>query len=365
MAKRRKLELPNVEDLDRIEAEFRNETPVRKPAGLTPPIAQVAAEAAQMAPVANAQERAEAARNTKDAESYRKAAEDGLIIQEIPLEQIDISAMMRDRAVMTQEELNELRDSILKNGLRLPIEVYELPEPKGAMRYGLISGYRRYLAMKALFDYLQLDKYGAIKSIVRETEGMAQSIMLMVEENEIRANLSHFERGRIAALAAQEGVFVNLEDAVNALFANASKAKRSKVRSFALIFEELGDMMAYPEALTERQGLRLSNALRDGGATPLRIALEDGSAANAAEEWAILENALNKVETGIVDPSRGGRPKVDKGTKTLYEEPLQNGMTLVLEHDAKGYLIRVKGDIVNKDIAMRALTTLRDYIKSK
>ena len=48
----------------------------------------------------------------------------------------------------------------------------------------------------------------------------------MVEENEIRANLTHYERGRIASVAVGQGVFADIDAAVNHLFASASKAKR-------------------------------------------------------------------------------------------------------------------------------------------
>lgn len=51
----------------------------------------------------------------------------------------------------------------------------------------------------------------------------------MVEENEVRANLSHYERGRIAVLAAEQGHFTHVEEAVARLSGAASKAKRSKI----------------------------------------------------------------------------------------------------------------------------------------
>lgn len=102
---------------------------------------------------------------------------------------------------------------------------------------------------------------------------MGGAFAAMIEENEIRSSLSHFERGRIAVIAAQQGAFANVEASVEALFQQASKAKRSKIRSFALIFEELGDMLAFPEALREKDGLRLATGLRDGAERALREAL--------------------------------------------------------------------------------------------
>ncbi|WP_311199555.1 hypothetical protein [Phaeobacter inhibens] len=53
---------------------------------------------------------------------------------------------------------------------------------------------------------------------------------------------------------------------MDALFGAASKAKRSKVRSFAAVHEGLGDLLRYPNALSEKAGLKLAAALRSGGA---------------------------------------------------------------------------------------------------
>ena len=55
-----------------------------------------------------------------------------------------------------------------------------------------------------------------IRAILRDPEEMGGTFVAMVEENEVRANLSHFERGRIAVLSSQEGAFVNPEAPVDA-----------------------------------------------------------------------------------------------------------------------------------------------------
>ena len=110
-------------------------------------------------------------------------------------------------------------------------------------------------------------------------------------------------------IAANQGAFANVEDAVNRLYATGSKAKRSKVRSFALIFEELGDMLRFPEALTEKRGLRLSAALRNGSEGKLRQALSSGAAEDAEGEWQLLEPVIVQAEMAPRSPSRGGRPR--------------------------------------------------------
>ena len=50
-------------------------------------------------------------------------------IHPIPLAEIDAASLTRDRTALDPEALRELRNSILKSGLRMPIEVYALPDP--------------------------------------------------------------------------------------------------------------------------------------------------------------------------------------------------------------------------------------------
>ena len=354
MAKRRKLELPNLEDLNKLEAEFRSETPAGRGLGLTPPIAQVAAEIATSAPVIDAETRAAQARDTHDAERLRAALEKGLIMQELPIDAIKPDDLDRDRVQVDEDEMMELRTSIATNGLRLPIEVYEMAEPEGKFRYGVISGYRRLLAFNALYALSGQDRYATIKAVVKAPKSTSDALVAMVEENEVRSNLSHFERGRVAAMAAQNGFYATVEEAVNTLFASGSKAKRSKIRSFATIFEELGDMLNDPETLSERQGLRIANVLRMGAGGRLREALDDHRCTTAADDWAVIEPILKQVETGL-DPTakRAGRPKVDK--PSLDTRRLANGITLRQTKDRDGFAIHISGRQVDQELTRAVL----------
>ena len=312
MARRRKLEAPSAADMTRLEEEFSQGGPARGP--LSAPIAQVAADTAQAGDLRSAEERAQARRDRDDADRLRMAEDQGLLITEIPLDEIDPGALIRDRISLDAEEMEELKRSIVAHGLRLPIEVFERADPEGGKRYGLLSGYRRFQAVKDLRDMWDDIRYVGIKAVIRDPDEMGGPFVAMVEENEVRANLSHFERGRIAVLAAKEGAFVNTEAAVDALFATASKAKRSKIRSFAMIFEELGDMLVYPESLREKDGLALATALRGGAESRLREALAEVTPESAEEEWAILAAAIERLNMAPRDPSRGGRPKRERAS---------------------------------------------------
>jgi ParB family chromosome partitioning protein len=104
-----------------------------------------------------------------------------------------------------------------------------------------------------------------VLAVLRRPDTAAEAYVAMVEENEIRAGLSYYERARVAARAAEAGVFEDASAAIDALFATASKAKRSKIRSFVRIYEALDDWLAYPSAIPERLGLKLAKALEAAG----------------------------------------------------------------------------------------------------
>ncbi|QUJ78388.1 ParB N-terminal domain-containing protein [Sulfitobacter albidus] len=361
MAKRRKLEAPDAADLARIEEEFRRETPARPMAA---PISQVAGEAAQSATPEDPALRAERARDASDAGAHRAALAEGRVVLDLPLDEIVADAMVRDRTVLDAEEMEELKASIASTGLRLPIEVYALSDTDGP-RYGLLSGYRRLRAVQALAGEGRAP--ARIKALLREPEAMGGAFAAMVEENEIRANLSHFERGRIAVIAAQQGAYTSVEAAVAGLFPAASKAKRSKIRSFAVIFEELGDLLSFPEALKEREGLKLAGALRSGAHGALRTALATGQGIDPAAEWRLLEEVIATIEAkgkATRDPRKGGRPsKADVGWQDAQTLVLSSGITLRRSTDSRGYLIRFEGKGLDGDLMDSVMAELAHLLE--
>lgn len=364
MAKRRKLEAPSADDLTRFEEEFRSETSSRPPN--LAPIAQVAAEAASGYDPRPSQVRAEAAKDRSDAERLRGFEGKGLVIQEIPLDEIDADALVRDRVALNPAEMDELQMSIAANGLRLPIEVFALQgHPKG-FKYGLLSGYRRYRATQALRGQGGAsDPYDTIKALVREPEAMGGTFAAMIEENEIRAALSHYERGRIAVIASQQGAFATTEAAVNGLFPMASKAKRSKIRSFSLIFEELGDMLTFPELIKERDGLKLAVALRDGHEAVLRAALAEQTPETPEDEAQMIEAALARLSPAVADAKRGGRPKTVEARGEGREVALPNGIVLRSTQEAAGWSIRLKGKPVDSALVDLALAELERLLAER
>ena len=362
MARRRKIVAPSAQDLAGIEAEFRRET-LNKPNAALAPISQVAADAAQMQPATSPQEREKSARDERDADAHRRAVGQGRVIDLIGLDQIDENALVRDRTILDAGELAELKNSISGHGLRLPVEVFRAD---GDKPFGLISGYRRMHAVRELYALTGDAKYQTIKAIIRDPDDLGGTITAMVEENEIRASLSHYERGRIAVIAAQRGVFSTAEEAVNQLFNAGSKAKRSKIRSFSLIFEELGDMLEFPEDLREKDGLRIATALRAGAEARFREVLAHVQPSSPAEELISLEAVVQEYEADALPSTRGGRPKAKvpalgwQGGDTLH---LSSGITLQQGEDGHGYVIRIRGKGVNRNLVTKAMDELQRLLE--
>ena len=359
MARRKKLTAPSASELSELEAGFAAK-PSSSASGVMPPIAQVAAEVAALAPVTDPESRAKAARDSADAERLRAAEAEHRLVLRLPTAQIIADELTRDRMDLEPEAMAELKASIRLNGLRLPIEVFELSEPDpDGHRWGLLSGYRRISAFRALEAESGGD-WAEIPALVRQPGSVSAAYMAMVEENEIRADLTPYERGRVAVIAAGQGAFPDVEAAVNGLFHAASKAKRSKIRSFALVHEELGDLLTFPESLSERAGLRLATALRAGFAADLRQALAGGQGTDPDREWALMEPFADAAEAQSRPTGRGGRPRKAPApmAERAGERRLDSGITLRRMSDAKGHYIRVEGKRVDSELMETVLDEL-------
>lgn len=340
MAKRKRLTAPDAEALRELESGFAAKPLETKSS--TPPIAKIAGEAAGLAGMAGVADRV-------DAENFRVAQEAGLLAVEIPIESIDPEYIRRDRIVENEDEMQELVASIRANGLRAPVEVVKTEDG-----YGLIAGFRRIKALQRL----NAEGRGAttVPAFVRKSTDSAGVYVNMVEENEVRADLSHYERGRIAVLAAGQGVFDTVEQAVDVLFAAASKSKRSKVRSFARVHEALGDLLTFPTELSERAGLKLASALRDGAQVALRRALSRSEVQSASDEWKVIEGVLTQTTTST--QKSGGRPAKNVPVKTIK---LRKGGELKGYVSDDGFKIELK----DRSVSSETLQSLMIQLKQK
>ncbi|WP_170402001.1 ParB/RepB/Spo0J family partition protein [Ruegeria arenilitoris] len=354
MAKRRRLTAPDTAELEQLEAGFAAKPSISpfETKSSTPPIAQVAAEAATLNGMTAVTDRLALAQDQGDAARWRDAQDAGLVAEMLSLDQIDADFIRRDRMVEDEEAMAELLESLRVHGLRTPIEV-----TRDGGSYGLISGFRRLNAFRRLAE--TDPRFTEIPAFIREAGSGQGAYVSMVEENELRSNLSPYERGRIAVLAVGQGVFASTEAAVDVLFAAASKAKRSKVRSFAMVHEALGDLLQHPVALSEKSGLKLASALRDGAQTKLRQALAGVGELDPKTEWALLEAALKTSPAPSKDKARGGRPQQ---VQRLSPVALSGGGDVIAEVSAGELRIRIRGKEVSAEDAQNIVEQLAGYL---
>jgi ParB family chromosome partitioning protein len=225
------------------------------------------------------------------------AREEGRLISKLPLATIETGNLVRDRLTLDEEELETLKSSIAIRGQQTPIEVVALGED----RYGLISGLRRVVALQALGEK-------EVLALIRMPQSAAEAYLAMVEENEIRAGLSYYERARLAAEATRMRVYPTVNRAVADLFAAAPSAKRSKILRFVVVYEKLGDVLQFPEAIPEALGLRLSAVLESDKRllSRLRDRLRKNPAPDSATERRQLEMGLSGGGKGSVKATPKG-----------------------------------------------------------
>ncbi len=255
------------------------------------PIAAVAGDAATIAAL------------DELAETMARARAEGRMILSLPLDAIEAGHLIRDRIAVDAAEMTTLRDSLLRRGQQTPIEVTDL----GHGRYGLISGWRRLQALKMLRSETGDGRFATVQALLRRPDDAAGAYLAMVEENEIRVGLSHYERARIVEKVVGQGVYDSHKKALQGLFHAASRSKRSKIGSYLPIVAALDGALAFPEALSERGGLLLSKALLDdpGFGPRLRDRLLATPAPDAAAEQAVILQALKpaKEGTGLPPPA--------------------------------------------------------------
>ncbi|MFD1810536.1 hypothetical protein ACFSHQ_27630 [Gemmobacter lanyuensis] len=142
----------------------------------------------------------------------------------------------------------------------------------------------------------------------------------MVEENEIRVGLSFYERARIALKAVEAGVFPDDRSALRSLFASASRAKRSKIGSFLTLVRALDGALRFPEAIGERLGLQLAQALEadPGLASRLQLALQ-AEIPDAMAEQTLLQRALTPARPKPVSPKP--RPGLSPADAEIGPDP--------------------------------------------
>lgn len=242
------------------------------------PISQIAGDAATASALSQV------------SDELHRARRDGRLVLSVDLDRVDADHLVRDRMEAGEDDLASLMESLRARGQQTPIDVIETAPGE----YGLISGWRRLMALRRLHGETGEDRFAQVLCLLRRPDGAEDAYIAMVEENEVRVGLSHYERARIAARAVELGLYDSDKAALLALFSTASRAKRSKIRAFLPIYRALDTALRFAPALPERLGLALSHGLRDDPELVGRLiaALGDAAPADGAAEQAVLARTL-------------------------------------------------------------------------
>jgi ParB family chromosome partitioning protein len=264
------------------------------------------------------------------------------MITHIPTTEILENALLRDRSHLDQEAIESLAASIHRDGLRQPVEVWTLSQPSETHRYGLISGLRRLTAIRLLHSRHPAT-HTTIAAFIRTPASIPDAMAQMIAENEIRENLTPWERGLTLATCVNQGLFDTIDAAIAALHPTATKQKRTRLRTLALVAEELEGSFTTPELLSQTQIERLATCLRGGLSPLIAQILKENRRASLPSQWAALLPTLTEALAPESDPTptAPGRPR------RLLE--LKQGLTIRRERCAGGWSLKFTGPHARKN----------------
>lgn len=280
-------------------------------------------------------------------------------IQHLPLDAISADALARDRTALAPDRLAELKLSILKSGLRQPIEVYTLIE--GNERpFGLISGYRRLAAFRALVAD-GVKRFATIPAFVREPATVAEAMIAMVEENAIRAEVSPWEQAALAVTAWEHSYYETVDAAVDGLYGTLNRDRRRRLRSIATLVEELQGSLTAPETLSLRQLLRLAAAASRGYGDLMHHALRESRSKEPEAQWRLLLPILAECEDATIPDPRPELGKSDRPRRT-YEAPLHR-IRVRRELTPDGWSLHFTGRDARGDLIDRVFDAIDNLLR--
>ncbi len=255
------------------------------------------------------------AENDALAHEHVRLKRKGLITDLVPLDQVEVYKLARDRSKGADFDLQELKNSIRDLGLSNPIRL----EPRPDGRFELIQGYRRLCAFKELLEETDdTETFGKIPaSIIAGGEGLDTLYRQMVDENLVRSDISFAEMANLAIRYALDPAIEcnDADEAVAILFQSAGYQKRSYIRNFVEVMEVLGDDIQFPGDVPRSLGLALRKQLKqvDGLGGLIKTELrERESNRSVAEELEVLRKYA-----GQEDGADGRVSKAKPAAKTM------------------------------------------------
>ena len=125
-------------------------------------------------------------------------------------------------------------------------------------------------------------------------------------------------------------------------------------------------MLQFPEQLTERRGLQLATALRQGAESQVRQALSHAAPEDADAEWAVIEPVIRQQDQGVRDPGRGGRPKRPATAHGWLDDKTlrtSSGVTIRRSSDSSGHLLRLEGAALTTELVDSLMLEIRALLE--
>lgn len=295
-------------DIEFDAAELTPEADAPVPAGTDPdtrrgPMATAIGENAAALADRQTAEAAIRAENDRLAHAFVALKKSGLIVDLIPLDQVRMTKLTRDRVAKRDSELDELKSSIQAVGLSNPIRVEEVADGE----YELVQGFRRLSAYKELYAETGDPAYAKIPAgLMARGARLAKLYQRMVDENLIRRDISFAEMAQLAWAYAREETQEKLDitEAVDRLYASAGRQKRSYIKHFAELMRLLGNDLAHAEAIPRALGLQLVKMMDDDKALVgrIRAVLANMPDRDAEAEVALLRDVTKPAKPGVVQP---------------------------------------------------------------
>ncbi len=272
---------------------------------------------------------------------------------DIAVQLIEKEALPRDRSQTDEEDDHQLYMSILLDGLRQPIEVWDKGDGTG---YGLIAGHRRLTVYQALAK--DSDRYAKIPAFIREVDTLPNAMAEMIAENEIRANVSPWDRARIIVEACNTRIFETPDAAIAALHRRASDVKKRRLRATVMVVETFLETFPDPHSLSERKLLRLGALIRAGLADMALETIRRHSPKTTDQIWQLIAPIIDESEQVLADAPRLKRPPAPKRMVQAH-----SGIHIRREYRPDGWALILTGPRANGVLAAQVLDEVIRWVK--
>lgn len=204
------------------------------------------------------------------------------------------------------------------------------------------------------------------------------SLIAQAIENDVRKDISPFERAFIVHRAAATEAFSNVDDFIAHMYQHASTSKISKIKSLVKLVDFIGELVVHKNCIKEATGLRLVKYL-EAGASDLklqRMLREVPIDRTSDEELALLNTYLKDAnplyERQTARPHRGRRcPKKKRlGTRYIatdravyFEGGTSRGVRLISDEEGASRFVTEDGkEPLQKELVDKLLVDITEAI---